>query len=86
MELQKIILVVEDNVINRKMLCEILSPEYEVLEAENGQEALEVLKEYGERVSLILLDIIMPVMDGYTFLTQVKADTAYSSSHCDDTK
>lgn len=79
MELQKIILVVEDNVINRKMLCEILSPEYEVLEAENGQEALEVLKEYGERVSLILLDIIMPVMDGYTFLTQVKADTAYSS-------
>ena len=61
------------------MLSEILSSEYQVLEAENGAVALDVLKEYGEGISLILLDIIMPVMDGYTFLAHVKADQAYSS-------
>lgn len=76
---QKKILVVEDNEINRMMLKEILSSEYEVLEAGNGQEALLILKEYGERISLILLDIIMPVMDGYTFLSHIKTDQAYSS-------
>lgn len=76
---QKKILVVEDNEINRMMLCEILSSEYKVLEAENGREALSVLKEHGEGISLILLDIIMPVMDGYTFLSVVKADPVYSS-------
>jgi CheY-like chemotaxis protein len=76
---QRKILVVEDNRINREMLCEILSSEYKVLEAENGREALAVVKEYGEGISLILLDIVMPVMDGYTFLSIVKADPAYSS-------
>lgn len=73
------ILVVEDNELNRKMLCDILSPVYDVLEAENGQKALDILKEYGEGLSLILLDIVMPVMDGYTFLSVMKADSAYSS-------
>lgn len=76
---QKKILVVEDNLINRMMLREILASEYNVLEAENGQEALEVLKVHGEGISLILLDIIMPVMDGYTFLSHIKADSVYSS-------
>lgn len=79
MHSKKKILVVEDNMINRMMLCEILSGDYETLEAENGQEALLVLKEHGEEISLILLDIIMPVMDGYTFLSVMKADDAYSS-------
>lgn len=76
---QKKILIVEDNIINRMMLKEILASEYSVLEAENGQEALEVLKVHGEGISLILLDIIMPVMDGYTFLSHVKANSAYSA-------
>lgn len=76
--LRKKILVVEDNMINREMLCEILDPMYEVLEAENGQEALEILSQYKEEISLILLDIIMPVMDGYTFLSHMKADPSYS--------
>ena len=77
--LPKKILVVEDNEINRAMLREILSPQYQVLEAENGQVALEVLKQYREEISLILLDIVMPVMDGYTFLSKVKKNRAYSS-------
>lgn len=76
---QKKVLVVEDNLMNRSLLCHILESEYDVVEAENGQEALEVLKQYGEGISLILLDIVMPVMDGYTFLSIVKADSTYSS-------
>ena len=76
---QKKILVVEDNAINREMLRAILSAEYEVLEAKNGKEALEVLNEFGENISLILLDIVMPVMDGYTFLSVVKENSAYSA-------
>lgn len=79
MVLRKKILVVEDNILNRSILCQILEDNYEVLEAENGQVALDVLKQYGERISLILLDIVMPVMDGYTFLSIIKADPAYSS-------
>ncbi len=69
---RKMILVVEDNALNRALLCQILAAEYDVLEAENGQAALDLLKQYGEGVSLILLDIVMPVMDGYTFLSVVK--------------
>lgn len=76
---QKKILVVEDNKMNRMMLSGILSSEYTVLEAENGQDALDVLRQHGEDISLILLDIIMPVMDGYTFLSLVKADPDYSA-------
>lgn len=75
----KKILVVEDNPLNRELLSQILESEYDVLRAGNGQEALEVLKQYGEGISLILLDIVMPVMDGYTFLSIMKADPAYSS-------
>lgn len=73
------ILIVEDNDINRAMLSEILAPDYAVLEAENGKEALSVLKQYKEKISLILLDIHMPVMDGYTFLSIMKADPSYAS-------
>lgn len=76
---KKKILVVEDNQINRTMLNEILSAEYTVLEAENGQEALDILKEHSEEISLILLDIVMPVMDGYTFLSVMKGEPAYTS-------
>ena len=76
---RKKILVVEDNMLNRSLLCQILSADYDVEEAENGQEALGVLRQFGEGISLILLDIIMPVMDGYTFLSIMKADHSYSS-------
>lgn len=76
---KKKILVVEDNKINRTMLSSILSTEYQVLEAENGLEALSVLEKHSEELSLILLDIVMPIMDGYTFLSSVKANSSYSS-------
>ena len=71
---KKQLLIVEDNELNRKMLAEILSGQYDLLEAENGQAALDLLAQHSESVALILLDIIMPVMDGYTFLRKLKAD------------
>ena len=73
------ILVVEDNAINRAVLGGILSPTYTDLEAENGREALAILQEHKEDISLILLDIVMPVMDGYAFLSHIGADPAYFS-------
>lgn len=69
---KKQILVVEDNIINREILVEILSEEYHVLEAGNGQEALDILQKYKGDIDLILLDVQMPVMDGYTFLEHKK--------------
>ena len=74
----KQILIVEDNELNRAMLCEILSEEYQVLEAENGQEALDILAHFGDTVALILLDVMMPVMDGYAFLDLVRQDPQLS--------
>lgn len=71
---KKRVLVVEDNELNRELLSQILSREYQVLEAENGQAALDILKEYKGNVSLIFLDVIMPVMDGYAFLDHLRAD------------
>ena len=75
---RKRILVVEDNDLNRAMLCEILSGEYSVLEACNGQEALDMLKKSQDSVSLILLDVMMPVMDGYHFLDRLRAEPELS--------
>ena len=77
--MQKQILIVEDNEINRSILNEILSSKYQVLEAENGLQALELVRQHRDSISLILLDVMMPVMDGYTFLDQLKDDAARSS-------
>lgn len=71
---QEKILVVEDNELNRTMLVEILSGQYATLEAENGQAALDILQTHTDDVALILLDIVMPVMDGYAFLDTIKKD------------
>ena len=72
------ILIVEDNEIHREMLSEILSDSYDIFEAENGQAALEILEQNKENIALILLDVMMPVMDGYTFLDIRKKDPVLS--------
>ncbi|MDO4476131.1 MAG: EAL domain-containing protein [Lachnospiraceae bacterium] len=77
--MKRYLLNVEDNEINRTILTEILSEEYHVIEAENGQEALEKLREHQKKISLILLDVQMPVMDGYTFLDRMKEDEGLDS-------
>lgn len=75
----KKILIVEDNPINRQILTKILGDHYDVIEAENGKVALEQLERYSEEIILILLDIIMPVMDGYTFLSIIKENPTYAT-------
>ena len=74
MSLKKQILVVEDNQLNREMLRMILSGQYDVTEADSGQTALNLLRDRKDNIALILLDVMMPVMDGYTFLELVKQD------------
>ena len=59
------LLVVDDSEMNREILKEILGKEYRILEACDGNEALEMLEQYGTEISLVLLDIIMPQMDGF---------------------
>lgn len=66
---KNIVLIVDDNEVDREILKEILWEEYELLQASNGSEALEILKEQ-DRISAIILDLLMPVMDGYEFLEQ----------------
>ncbi|MGN1066404.1 MAG: response regulator, partial [Candidatus Fimimonas sp.] len=75
---KKQILVVEDNVLNRELLVAILEDDYDTLQAENGLEALEILKQHKDEIALILLDVMMPVMDGFTFLDNVKQDEELS--------
>ena len=76
--MQKQVLVVEDNELNRAILCEILSASYRVLEAGNGQEALDILYAQKDSIALILLDMMMPVMDGYAFLDRIRTDAELS--------
>lgn len=63
------LLVIEDNGINRELLTDILSEEnYEILTAEDGEEGLEMIRENQDRLSAVLLDLIMPKLDGYGVL------------------
>lgn len=66
--IRRTILIVEDNWINREMLSAIVSNDYDVIAVENGMEALEALNDNLDKLSLILLDMHMPVMDGFEFL------------------
>lgn len=76
-EEKKRVLVIEDNEINRELLVSILEDSYETLEASNGQDGLQYVKQYGTRISVILLDIQMPVMNGYDFLNAFSDKTKY---------
>ena len=62
------VLIVDDSELNRALLAEILSSDYEIIEAENGAAGMEVLRQYKTDISAVLLDIVMPVMDGFTML------------------
>ena len=68
------VLVVDDYEINRDALEVILEDDYEVLLAENGKEALEAMRENAETLSLVLLDLMMPVMTGFEVLERVRTD------------
>ena len=73
------VLIVEDNEINREILKETLEDDYDVLEAVNGEEGLNILSQYYKDISLILLDVVMPVCDGFEFLSRQKSDSLLAS-------
>lgn len=75
---KKTILIVEDDALNREILSAILADTYDTVEAENGKEALEILTAHKDEISLILLDLFMPIMDGYSFLDVVSQDKELS--------
>ena len=68
------ILLVDDSKMNRMILAEILGDGYHILEAENGQECLEKLRAEARNIALVLLDINMPVMDGFEVLKAMNAN------------
>ena len=65
------VLIVDDSAINREMLSKMIEGEFGVIEAENGKECMKKLKEYGTGIALVLLDIIMPEMDGIEVLSEM---------------
>ena len=71
---KRLILVADDELINREILRSILQDDYELIFAENGQVALEKIRENRETLSLVLLDLMMPVLSGIEVLKQAKVD------------
>ena len=67
-QIKQRILVVDDSEMNRAILCEMLKDDFEIIEATNGQECVSLIEQYGKEISLVLLDIVMPVMDGFEIL------------------
>lgn len=67
-------LIVEDNVMNRKLLRDILDPQFVVLEAESAEDAIIILKEH--RPDLIFMDLQLPGIDGLTYIRRLKGTPA----------
>ena len=64
-DLRKVILIVDDIELNRAILKELFYQSYRVEEAANGIEALKAIEKYGDQIAIILLDIVMPELDGF---------------------
>ena len=73
------ILVVDDVELNRVILSEAFREGYRILEAENGRQALDQLLAAPERICAVLLDVVMPVMDGFAFLEEMRARNLLAS-------
>lgn len=65
------VLIVDDSDINRSLLADMLAQDYELLEAANGLEAVTIMSQQYNEISLVLLDIVMPMMDGFEVLASM---------------
>ena len=65
------ILIVDDSEMNRAILADMLGTEYDIIEAENGKVGVAMLQKHSTEISLVLLDIVMPEMDGFGVLTMM---------------
>lgn len=79
MQEKKTILIVEDNVMNREILNNLLSDDFSILLASNGLEGLSMMEENYDRISIILLDIYMPECNGFEFLEKKREKSLFQS-------
>lgn len=75
---KKYVLIVDDCQQDRMAVADVLRSDYDILEACNGKQALEILSRKRAQISLIMLDLMMPVMDGYEFLEMYRKRKEYS--------
>ena len=73
-----LVLVVDDQEINRDTLGIILEDDYDILYAENGKEALALIREHQDELSIVLLDLMMPVMNGFEVMEVMRSVEAFS--------
>lgn len=66
------ILIVDDSRLNRETLADILKDKYNIIEAEDGRSGLEVLEKRKDHIVLVILDIVMPGMDGFAFMEEAR--------------
>ena len=66
------ILIVDDSELNRELLASMLEDEYEIYQVENGKKAIDILEKSREEFKLVLLDMNMPVMDGYEAAKRIR--------------
>lgn len=76
---RKKILIIEDNSINRNILIEFLKKDYDILEAENGLVGLDMLFYNYREISAVILDLYMPIIDGFEFLKKIHSNPILSS-------
>ena len=75
---RRYVLIVDDCQQDRMAVADVLRSDYDILEACNGKQALEILSRKRAQISLIMLDLMMPVMDGYEFLEMYRKRKEYS--------
>lgn len=74
---KRLVLIVDDEIVNREMLRNIIQNDFDVVMAEDGEKAVEKIKEHGDLLSLILLDLNMPKMGGYDVIQWLKSSDDY---------
>lgn len=72
--MKKIALVVDDSAINREILATVLKNDFEIAEATSGQECVDALKKYGDKIAVVLLDLVMPETDGFYALEKMRSE------------
>ena len=76
MDDKPVMLIVDDVEINRVVLTQFFQEEYQIIEAENGQEAMTVIEQ--QPVSIVLVDLVMPIMDGFQMLSMMKRNDQFA--------
>ncbi|MCX4326751.1 MAG: EAL domain-containing protein [Lachnospiraceae bacterium] len=76
---QGVMLIVDDLALNRKILSTSFSSYFKIVEKENGAEAFEYIKKNYKNIDVIMLDLVMPVMDGFTLMRHIGSDEKYKN-------